>query len=37
VLDLLRKEMESTLIQLGRPTVADIDRTAVELEDDLWP
>jgi L-lactate dehydrogenase (cytochrome) len=36
VLELLRKEMDSTLTQLGRATVADIDRTAVELAEQLW-
>jgi L-lactate dehydrogenase (cytochrome) len=30
VLELLRKEMESTLTQLGRATLDDVDRTAVE-------
>jgi L-lactate dehydrogenase (cytochrome) len=36
VLELLRKEMHSTLTQLGRATVADVDRTAVELAERLW-
>jgi hypothetical protein len=30
ILELLKKEMESTLTQLGRPTLADVDRTTVE-------
>jgi isopentenyl diphosphate isomerase/L-lactate dehydrogenase-like FMN-dependent dehydrogenase len=30
ILELLKKEMESTLTQLGRPALADVDRTTVE-------
>jgi L-lactate dehydrogenase (cytochrome) len=30
VLELLKKEMESTLTQIGRPTLGDVDRTAIE-------
>jgi len=39
VLELLRKEMESTLTQLGRAKIADLNATAVEIAEHFgrWP